>query len=86
MIISYPDLAFLSPLALMEVVNSPCDAGLLYVFDKAVLHSSGPALACLCSLHMVCSTAHEWEAAEIIQISHNLVFSIFFFDEQLAVY
>jgi len=46
----YPDLAFLSPLALMEVVNSPCDAGLLYVFDKAVLHLSDPALACLCSL------------------------------------
>uniref|UniRef100_A0A0A8Y1N5 Uncharacterized protein n=1 Tax=Arundo donax TaxID=35708 RepID=A0A0A8Y1N5_ARUDO len=32
----------------MEVDNSP--VGLLYVFDKAVLYLSGPALACVSSL------------------------------------
>ena len=37
-----------------------------------------------CHIHLYCNyqlliwCAHGWEAAEIIQISHNLVFSIFF--------
>jgi len=36
----------------MEVANRPFDAGLLYVFDKAVLDLSGIALACMCSLRI----------------------------------
>ena len=60
------------------------------LFINCVLHLYYCPIHLCCNYQLliwcaVCSTAHEWEAAEIIQISHNLVFSIFF-DEQLAVY
>lgn len=42
-IITYPCLAF------MEVVDSPCNPGLQYVFADVILCLSG--CACLCSLH-----------------------------------
>jgi hypothetical protein len=40
MIVTYPRLAFLASLVFMEVVHSPCNAGLMCVFDKSVLDLS----------------------------------------------